>query len=333
MKKTKLLILSAVLGAMIFSSEGFAQLDKTAQTGMKWLSIPIGARAAALGNAYTAGSPDASSVFWNPAGLAAVKGTQVFINQTQWIADIWVQGASATYDMESLGVVGIHWMNVSWGTFNGTEFVNNSSLYRETGAFEPKDYAFGVSYARQISDKFSVGGNIRYLYEDLIGGAQGSFANPTKYNAVLEAFGFDIGTLFYTGYKDLRLGMTAQNISAEQKYKYESFPLPLTFKFGLSMDIAKAYFLEENSVHSVTLLVDAIHPRDHSERMHFGVEYAFDEMAFLRGGYKTNYDEENISFGVGALVDISGYNLGVDYSFVNFTNFDPVQIFSFNVGF
>jgi len=336
MKKNKLLILLAVLGTMLLSSIGYTQgLDKIGQTGMKWLSIPIGARAAALGNAYTAGAPDASSVFWNPAASALVSGTHVFLNQTNWIADINVQAAAVSYDLEDYGVVGVHYMGVNWGTFNGTEFnaSDPSQLFKRTGTFEPEDFAIGINYAKKISNKFSFGANLRYLHEDLVGGSYGTFADPKSYNAVLDAVAFDVGTLFYTGYEDLRFGMSAQNISAEQKYRFEAFPLPLTFRFGLAMDIGKAYFFDENGNQSLTLLVDAIHPRDHSERIHMGMEYGFDEMIFLRGGYKTNYDEENFSLGAGVLVEISGYNLMVDYSFVNFDNFDPVQMFSLDIGF
>ena len=55
MKKNKQLIMIAFVAVMLFSLNGYAQgIDKIAQTGMKWLSIPIGARGASLGNAYTA---------------------------------------------------------------------------------------------------------------------------------------------------------------------------------------------------------------------------------------------------------------------------------------
>jgi Type IX secretion system protein PorV len=334
MRTNKKIILLAVLSVMIFSSGGFAQIDKIAQTGMKWLSIPVGARGAALGNAYTAGTPDASSVFWNPAATALVPGAQIFVNQTQWIADINITAASVTYELVDIGVIGVHYMAADYGTFNRTQFSSSpDNLYETAGTFKPSDFAIGVSYARRVSDKFSFGANLRFLHEDLVGGLEGTFADPKSYDATLDAFAFDIGTLFYTGYKDLRIGMSAQNISAEQKYKYEAFPLPLTFKFGIAMDVAKAYFLDENSNQSVTVMVDAIHPRDFSERIHFGLEYGFDQMYFLRAGYKTNYDEENLSLGAGVAVDVSGFKVIVDYSYINFENFDPVQMFSFVFGF
>jgi hypothetical protein len=263
MKKNKLLFVLTILVILISATTGNAQgIDKIAQTGMKWLSIPIGARGAALGNAYTAGTPDAGSAFWNPAALALVEKTHVFISRTQWIADINLNAASVSYEVEGIGTFGLHFMSVDWGTFKGTQFTGDVSLFERTGNFTPKDFGIGISYARRISDKFIVGGNVRYLHEDLHGGLKGTLASPEQYDAKLNALAFDFGTLFYTGYKDLRFGVTIQNISAEYKYRFESFPLPLMFKFGLAMDLAKSFFLGEESDQSVTLLVDAVHPRD-----------------------------------------------------------------------
>ena len=160
MKTNKHLVLLTVLGLMIFSSSGFTQIDKIGQTGMKWLSIPVGAKGAALGNAFTAGTPDASSVFWNPAATALVPGAQVFVNQTQWIADINVTAASVSYELSDIGVFGVHYMSVDWGTFNRTQFSSDpNELYETDGTFEPADFAFGVTYAKRVSDKFSFGAN------------------------------------------------------------------------------------------------------------------------------------------------------------------------------
>ena len=337
MKKNKLLILIAVIAVMLFSLQGYAQgVDKIAQTGMKWLDIPIGARPASLGNAYMAGSPDASSVFWNPAAVALVPGTHVFLTQTQWIADINVMAAAASYEAEGIGTFGVHFMNVSWGTINATQFTGEASLYETKGTFEPQDFAIGITYAKQVSAKFSVGVNMRYIHENLMGdfvGAEGSFASPEEVRAEMDIIAFDLATLFYTGYNDLRFGVSVKNLSQEKAYRFETFPLPLTFTFGLAMDVMQAYFVEPGSANSLTLLVDMIHPRDFSERVNIGLEYGYDKMFFLRGGYKTNHDEQGMTLGAGIDVNISDFLLGVDYSYLDFGNFDAVHIFSFDFGF
>jgi hypothetical protein len=322
---------------MLFSFQSYAQgVDKIAQTGMKWLDIPIGARPASLGNAFIAGTPDASSVFWNPAGLALVPGGHVFLSQTQWIADIKVLAAAGSYDVEGIGTFGLHFMNASWGTINATQFNGQASLYDRMGTFEPQDFAIGLTYAKQISAKFSVGLNMRYIHENLFGdfvGTIGTFDNPQDISAQMDILAFDLATLFYTGYKDLRFGVSIKNISQEKAYRFETFPLPLTFTFGMAIDLAQAYFVEPGSAQSFTILVDLVHPRDFGERVHMGLEYGYDQMFFLRGGYKTNYDEQGLTLGAGVDVDISDFSLGVDYSFVQFDSFDAVHIFSFDFGF
>jgi len=337
MKKNKLLILIAVIAVMLFSLQGYGQgVDKIAQTGMKWLDIPIGARPASLGNAYMAGSPDASSVFWNPAAVALVPGTHVFLSQTQWIADINVLAASGTYEVADIGTFGVHFMNVGWGTIRGTQFNGQSSLYDQTGNFEPQDFAVGITYAKQVSAKFSVGVNMRYIHENLLGdfvASEGSFASPEEVRAEMDIVALDLATLFYTGYKDLRFGVSVKNLSTEKAFRFETFPLPLTFTFGIAMDVLQAYFLEQGSAQSLTLLVDAVHPRDFSERVNIGMEYGYNKMFFLRGGYKTNHDEQGLTLGGGIDVNISDFSLGVDYSYLDFGNFDAVHIFSFDFGF
>ena len=103
------------------------------------------------------------------------------------------------------------------------------------------------------------------------------------------------------------------------------------FRFGLAMDLTRFVMPESN--HSLTLAVDAIHPRDYSERMHLGLEYGFKNLVFLRGGYKTNYDEEDFSFGAGFHYALGGIALTLDYSYLQFQHFDAVNMFSFDFEF
>lgn len=303
-------------------------LKKVAQAGMSWLSIPVGARGAALGNAYTAMANDASSVFWNPAGLAFTTGIHAFVTQTRWIADINVNAGVVSYNGGNLGVFGVSFLAMDWGDFNGTQRANNDQGFIDTGTFSPSDWSVGITYARQISSAFAIGANVKYISENLGSNMIGSMDAPEEYTAKMNVLAFDFGTTYYTGYKDLRLSMALTNFSQEPKYVAENFSLPLTFKFGVAMDLTKIWSEEEQ--HSVTLGVDAIHPRDFSERMHFGAEYSFQNMVFLRGGYKTNYDEQDLSLGGGVQYSFGEITVGLDYSYLMFTNFDAVHMFSFD---
>ena len=220
---------------------------------------------------------------------------------------------------------------MDWGTFHGTRRTVTGSGYEETGDFSPEDWAAGFAYALRVSDKFAFGGQVKYVHEHLGDTYEGSMDDPTKYVGQMDVFAFDFGTLYYTGFKDLRFGMTLQNFSQERNYRAEFFPLPLTFKFGMAMDITQLW--TEQSENKITLSVDALHPRDYTERMHFGFEYSFKNMVFLRGGYKTNYDEEDISFGGGLKLKVSNMLIEFDYAYLKFEHFDAVQMFSFDFKF
>jgi len=305
-----------------------AGLKKVGQAGMKWMSIPIGARGAALGNAYTAIANDVSSMFWNPAGLAFTKGIHVFANRTQWIADINMNSAALSYNAGDWGVFGLSYVSMDWGTLHGTQRANIGKGYIETGDFSPVDWTVGLNYARKVSNSFSFGGHVHYISENLGTTYEGSFTEPVKYTAKMNLFSFDFGTYYFTGFKDLRLAMTLQNFSQEKEYRLEHFSLPLMFKFGAAMDILK--FWTDSKLHTLTLSIDAVHPRDFSERMHFGLEYIYNKMFFLRSGYKYNYDEENLSFGAGLVYNIHSLTVTIDYSYIMFKNLGNVQMFSFD---
>ncbi|MFO7888894.1 MAG: PorV/PorQ family protein [bacterium] len=331
MKKIKyiipMLVVALLMAPMVYGDG----VKKIAQTGMKWLSIPIGARASAMGSAFTALGGDPSVLFWNPGALGMIEGKSVFLSQTRWIADIQVNGGAVSYNTGNYGVIGFSIAAVQWGDLHGTRRASTSSGYVETGTFSPTNWAAGVAYALKVSEQFSFGGHLKYAHENLGSTLEGTMDNPREYTAEMNIVVFDFGTLYYTGFKDLRIGMTLQNFSQEKAYRAESYPLPLTFKFGMAMDIMS--LMQESDKHKLTLSVDAMHPRDFTERLYFGGEYNFRDILFLRGGYKTNHDEQNISFGGGLKLDIQNMKVGLNYSMLNFSNFDSVHMFSFDFEF
>ncbi len=333
MYKTRRLLVPSVLLILAFVLPLQASgLKKIAQTGMKWFSIPMGSRPAAMGNAFTAVADDAGSIFWNPAGIAFTEGKHLFLNQTKWIADITVNTGALTYSNKMWGTVALSYAAADWGDLHGTRRANNDAGYEETGTFRPTDWAIGVGYAKRVSTQFAFGGHLKYVYEELGSTYEGRMDTPEKYSAQMDLLAFDFGTVYHTGFKSLKIGMSLQNFSEEASYRAEQFPLPLTFKFGVAINLLDLW-MTQSSPHQVLLAVDAVHPRDYSERLHFGLEYGYRDLFFLRGGYKTNYDEEDISFGAGLNYAIGGLKFGLDYGYVQFKNFDAVQMFSFSFKF
>ncbi len=308
-----------------------AQTPKVAQAGMSWLNMPVGARAAGMGYASVAVSNDASSFFWNPAGYAFSSGTNFFAHKTNWIADINVSSAAVSHNLGRYGIYGLNVTSVDWGVFHGTRRADNDAGYVETGTFSPASSSIGLSYAYRITNEFGVGFNVKYLHERLGSTLVGSFDSPETVTARMNLVAIDFGTLYYIGFHDLRVGMSLKNFSNEEAYRAETFPLPMTFRLGLAMDMLKLTNI--NPMHELTLAADFIHSRDFSERVNLGVEYGFRDLLFLRGGYKFNYDIESLSIGGGVKVEAAGVSLTIEYAHLQMDVFSNVNMFSLMVGF
>jgi len=334
MNKLTKIVLPLIL--LIFLTDpllGQVNLEKVAQTGLKFLSVSVGAHGAGMGDAFSAVANNAEAMFWNPAGMAYINKWNISGGYNQWIAGIKHQYTGLAYNTGNIGVLGVNLIWVDYGTAYGTRRSEADPRgYIETGPFSPSALSAGFTYSRQVSDRFSFGVNVKYVHQDLgtsyigTGETTEEFKEETK---EINAFAFDFGTLYYIGFKDLRIAMCAKNVSAEYQYETEAFSLPLTLRIGIAMDLLKAFSINTKS--SLILAIDAIHPRDYQERVHFGMEYSFYNMIALRAGYKFNYDEDNLSFGVGLKEKRTG--IKVDYAYNPFGDFDAVHRISVGVGF
>lgn len=319
---------AAVIGMLPASS--YAQTPKAGQAGMSWLNMPLGSRAAGMGYAQVAVANDAGAFFWNPGAMAFTEDLQFFAHRTNWIADINLNAAAISYNTGRYGVVGLNVTSLDWGLFKGTRRADNSQGYEETGTFSPASSALGLSYAYKISAEFGVGVNVKYMHERLGSTQVGSLSAPEGVTAKMNLLAIDMGTLYYLGYHDLRLGMSLRNFSNEEAYRVETFPLPMTFRVGMAMDVIKPFVTK--SQHSLTVAGDFIHSRDYSERVNVGAEYGFSDQFFLRGGYKVNYDLESFALGAGVKVNAGGMKAKVDYSYVHMDLFNGVNMLTLIFG-
>jgi hypothetical protein len=86
--------------------------------------------------------------------------------------------------------------------------------------------------------------------------------------------------------------------------------------------------------HSFLFSIDAEHPRDNKEMLHLGGEYTFMEMLSLRVGYVTPETSlAGMNYGVGLKYGLGGINLGVDYAYTEFGDFDPIHRMSVKLSF
>ena len=338
MKKTGIYFIYVLLILITNPWQLEAVEKKLAQTSMKFLSVPLDARSAALSSALTAIESNSIALFANPAGMARLNGLlDCTIGQVKWIADInYVFGSIAFSPMNGrYGVVGLSFQSVDYGKFMGTIRAENEQGYLDVGNFSPSAFAFGLGYARALTDKFSVGGQIKYVNQDLAGGYTDFTIdqNPVVRNFSAHVLVYDFGILYRTGFRSLNFGMCVRNFSKEIVYSKESFQLPLTFRIGLAMDVLDIYSLLDQDHHSLLLTVDAIHPRDYPEQLAYGAEYVFMKTFVLRASYWGPNDRFGVSYGLGFKKDLSGISLGIDYAYTPFETFGDVHRFTVAIGY
>ncbi|MBM4167701.1 MAG: PorV/PorQ family protein [Ignavibacteria bacterium] len=313
--------------------------QKLAQTGMKFLSVGVNARPSALADAFTAAEGSSESMFYNPAGMARMNlFADASVGQIEWIADILHNyGSVAVRPWNGdYGVFGLTFHYVDYGEIQATILANNAQGYLDAGTFRPSASALGLGYAIALSDRFSVGANVKLASQNLGSGyaevsyVRGSGAQDSAFTGVrevknsLDVYAFDLGVLYRTGYKSLTFGMSIRNFAKEVGFIKEKFQLPLTFRIGLAMNVLDVFEIDRTS-QALTVVVDAEHPRDFPEQVKIGAEYLFLDRIALRVGYVTPADEHDLSFGLGVKQSMGGVKFALDYSYTPFGVFSSAN--------
>jgi len=321
---------------------GLEAQQKLAQTGFQFLSVGVDARATALGEAFTTLENTSAALFYNPAGIARLQSkVDVRVNQHNWIADIqYISGTAAVKAFGGrYGVFGLSYLVLDYGEFLGTRVADNEQGFIDTGSFKPTATAIGLGYGVELSESFTIGAHVRYVHQSLgssivpiefIPGVDPSDLETTEQSYSKNVLAFDFGTRYVTGYRSLVFGMSIRNFSQEIQYEREGFQLPLTFKFGVSMDVFDLFPAVGNT-HKLFVAIDASHPRSGPEYISIGGEYVFMDMIAIRGGFVTNNinDAEGASLGFG----VSQFGVGIDYSYTPFSVFNDIHRFSIHLSF
>jgi len=289
----------------------------------QFLKIGVGGRAAALGESFIAISDDASALYWNPAGLAQFTKNQIMFSHNIWVVDINHDFIGAVYHLDSDNTFGASLTAV---TMEDMPVTTEFAPFGTGEYFGFSDIALSISYARKMTQQFSIGGTVKYIEETL---------DKLKMRGVM----IDLGTYYRTGLGSTRFAVTVSNFGAElapdgevvlvgdrKNSEWQSFAPPTIFRIGFAFEPF------ENEEHKVTTSIQLNHPNDNSENVVVGAEYSWNNLLFVRGGYKFNVDEQNYSFGTGLQVPISIAEFTLDYAFANFERLGSVHRFSIILG-
>lgn len=326
------------------SGQGTAtNVSKVGTSAAAYLEIPVGATAIAMGGAYVSIANDATALYWNPAGITLCARNEVVAVHTNWIADTKFDYGAFVLPLGEMGTLGFSFTSLSMDDMK----VRTVEQPEGTGEyFSAGDLAAGISYARKLSDRFSIGFTGKYLRQSI-------------WHESASAFALDIGTTFRTdllggiviGATFTNFGTTMQlegrdtrqfiqldpaktgsNDQIPANIEMQSWDLPLQFQFGISTNVVNS----EN--YRWTIAADAIHPSDNLESMNVGTEFAYMNYLFLRGGFQSLFLDEGeggFSFGVGiASVSLSSdIGLKFDYAFRDMGRLEGVHTFSLGIIF
>ena len=319
--------------------------SKVGTAAATFLKIPVGARESAMGGAFVTLASGPTSAFWNPAGLASSEEFQLSLMQNKWIVELSHLFAGLSLPFAG-GGIGLSVISLSSDPIEITTIEEPSG----TGYYyNYSDLAVGLSYGRNLTDRFSLGTTIKLIQERI-------------YHESAHAVAVDIGTILRTNFYGFIIGMNLSNFGTDMRFTGRDLDVPYRRTIGLAEQESPAYEVQAslNTIHwriptnfSFGVATDVLSLRDANEQLEnqnnsslwlslvgnypndgdfsfrLGSEFEYRELFFLRAGYRLEEYRSYPTFGFG--VNISGIN--VDYSYADMGVFNSVNMFSILIDF
>ncbi len=318
-------------------------VSKTGTTAGSFLEIGVGAAANGMGGAFVGRADDASALYWNVGGIASRSRNEVLLVHTNWIADTRFDFAGLVLNLGEFGNIGLSFTSLSMADMK----VRTVEQPEGTGEyFSAGDIAVGLSYARYLTDRFSVGLTAKYIQQSI-----------WHMNAI--AFAIDAGTVFRTDLLGgLTIGAVFSNFGTPMRLQgrdaryfirvdetkqgsndnipvnidLDSWDLPLYFQIGVSTPV----FNEDD--YKMYVSVDALVPNNDYQSLNVGAEFTFMDVLSLRGGYNSLFLQDaegglSLGLGVNSQMLLSVATVYFDYAFRDFGRLNNVHNFSIGIRF
>lgn len=300
-----------------------SSFKKAGGSGAQFLKIGVGARAMAMGGAFNAVADDISSLYWNPAGVAFLSGTNLTFEYNSWIADIQHSFAGFTFPISDNYSFGLSVLSLSSGSIDITTIDEPDG----TGStYSVNDIAIGATLAGRLTDQFSFGVTMKYVQNSI-------------FDVTATLLLFDLGTIYTMTDEGIRIGLSISNLGTEGQYTGQSlttlvdrtaetggltarpldatlnntpYSAPMSFRGGISYN-----FLRNMNDQSLIVGADFIHLSDNPEKFNIGGEYMWDNLIAARAGYQFGYDELGLTAGGGVNFNTGSFTGSFDYTYAD----------------
>jgi len=257
-------------------------------TGFTFLQVPVGARAVAMGGAFTAVPGDPLSLYWNPAACALMTESMLSTTYTSYMMDMQA-GFVGWVNPKDSNTIGVSLNYFYGGSFDRTTMEDPMGTGEQ---FSSTSIALAGTWAKPLSDAIAVGATGRFIYSQI-----------DTYNA--NGFSADLGGIFcppaipgFTG------ALVVRNAGIQTKAFYsENDPMPTEISAGASQKLLEGDLL---------IAADATMPFEGDFDAAVGAEYKPVEMLSLRAGWSLSAMNTADEAG-GSFLDAMGFGMGTHY--------------------
>ena len=304
-----LFALIILVGASLSVAGRAAEInDNVGTRAFPSLKIGVGAATVGMGEAGVALSDDAYATYWNVAGLARVRRTQIALMNNAWLLDLRQNYVAVAQPLGESSGLGAFLSYLDYG-----EIVGRDDTGAETGLFRPYDLAGGIGLGFSVNETIALGLQAKYLRQQID-------------DATADGFALDLGVRYDQKDSGFSVGASLQHLGTSMQFDTESFALPTTVRAGIGYRI-----LDDRA----EVALDSIFPFDNDPRFGAGISYEFAGALTVRGGYR-------FQLGGNELGTVSGLTAGfglrlesffVDYAFVSYGDLGPTNRVSLAAAF
>ncbi len=337
MKLWKKALVLAAAAAVVFAVNAGAADSESNYAG-EAMSIGVGARPLGMGGTFAAVADDASTSYWNPAGMTNIQGVEVSSVKLTKINDLDTKYSyvNLVYNGKEVGAFGLGWLRQAIGgiSIRGVDLSGQPIKASADQLKENSDNAIYLAYAYPVVPGFSMGTAVKFLIGNYPAFVYTSLT--TIENTVVNyfGFGFDLGLLFNANafVKDfnLSIGVNIQDIYTSIAWEaIQGVTDGFTEKVGLNIKPGIAYRLPIAQFEVV--IASDLDTRYDQMLIHAGGELWWNKMVGVRGGIKSWGQIKGQEFtqaadwSMGA--SLRWYFIGVDYTYV-YNELTPVQYLS-----
>lgn len=292
------------------------------QAGGVFLTIFPGAKATAMGAAFSAIADDATASYYNPGAVSYFDHTEFSLIHAPWLralaSDMYYEYMGFVKPTKNKGTLAGHIIYLTLG-----ELVARKEDGQEVGRFRPYDVAFDLTYGFPLRENLGFGVSAKLIYSFLApGNIIREVLGEPGYGGSATTGALDAGILYKAPFLNSSFSAVIANIGPGLKYTEsgKSDPLPSLLRIGAAIRPIWG------KVHKITFSFDVNKvlvgiTSDYKDQgfhyvyweawKHFGLEYTYFNFISLRAGYFLDPEGLRKGFTFGGGVKFKNFKLDI----------------------